>query len=99
MYGYHLDLLRPAVVGQLAPGWEARLVPIPGADAVALSAVDICAAKVRVGRQKDLDVVRHLLGAGLVDGADVVAAVRAMALAESDLPRVVANLREVGLGP
>lgn len=97
-YGYHLDLLRPAIVEQLAPGWEARLVPVPGADAVALSAVDVCAAKVRVGRPKDLEVVRYLLGTRLVDGAEVVATVQTMALAESDLPRVEGNLREVGLG-
>jgi hypothetical protein len=95
--GYHVDVLRPAIAGQLAPGWQERLVPVPGADAVALSAEDVAAAKLRVGRQKDVDVVRYLLDAGLVDGAAVVAHVRAMALSERELPAVLALLRLVGL--
>lgn len=60
--GYHADILRPAIIETLSPGWEERLIKLelPG-DNAALSPEDVAVVKLQVGRDKDLALCRHLL--------------------------------------
>ena len=59
--GYHADVLRPEILADLPPGWERRLVPLPGIpNASALSPADLVILKLQAGRAKDLDLCRHL---------------------------------------
>jgi hypothetical protein len=92
-HGYHADILRPAIATRLAAGWQARRVEVPGAEAWALAPVDVAAAKLRVGRDKDLQVCAFLLRQRLVAIADVQAALREMTLGERELVPVLARLR------
>ena len=95
-HGYHADLLRPDILTTLPPGWQDRLVPM--ANARAVSAADIAAVKLCVGRDKDLALVRALLGQGVVDRAQVLALLGSMPLAERDLRAAVRRLGGLGAG-
>ena len=66
-HGYHADILHPTIVESLPPGWEERLVAMEGFENVfALDPYDLAAVKVVVGREKDLALVRGLLGLGKI---------------------------------
>ncbi len=61
-HGYHADIVRPSIFETLPPGWQERLVSVPGVEkASALDPTDLAAVKVLVGRPKDLNLVRLLL--------------------------------------
>ncbi len=65
--GYYADILRPAIVESLPPGWESRLHPVSGyANVFALDIYDLALVKLMVGRTKDLELVRALLRLGLL---------------------------------
>lgn len=66
-HGYHADIMRDSILNTLPVGWRERLVPVPGLDlAHALEPHDLCAVKLLVGRPKDLDLVKFLKDAALV---------------------------------
>lgn len=67
-HGYYVDILRPAIVESLPPGWEGRLQPVAGYDNVfALDLYDLALVKLMVGRPKDLALLRALLQRGIVE--------------------------------
>jgi hypothetical protein len=67
-FGYHVDLLRPTISEALPAGWESRLHPVAGYDNVsALDVYDLALAKLGVGREKDLDLLRALLRLGIIE--------------------------------
>jgi hypothetical protein len=69
-HGYYADILRPSIAETLPAGWEARLHPVAGYDAVfALDPYDLAVVKLMVGREKDLDLLRAMLRLGIVEPA------------------------------
>lgn len=63
--GYHADALRPAVTETFPRGWEERLVPLPGCEAVrCVDPHDLAAVKVQAGRPKDIALCGTLLATG-----------------------------------
>ena len=94
--GYHADFLRPEILETLPANWELAVVGLEGlVNASALAPVDVAAVKLRIGRPKDLQLCRHLIGGGLVAPAAIRLRLDAMTLAESDIVRVFDRLREV----
>ena len=64
-HGYHADVLRDSIFETLPPNWRERLVPVPGCTgALALDPHDLAATKLWVGRDKDIQLVRHLAQTG-----------------------------------
>ena len=60
-HGYHADVLSDSIFETLPPGWQERLVHVPGCDGVhALDPHDLAATKLLIGRAKDISLVRHL---------------------------------------
>ena len=94
--GYHADFLRPDILETLPTGWESVLVSLEGiANAGALAPADVAAVKLRLGRPKDLQLCRHLIGGALVTPDAIRRRLDAMRLVESEIVRVFARLREV----
>lgn len=81
-YGYHADVLRPAILTSLPRGWQDRAQVEPQTGAQVIAAADLCAVKLLAGRSKDLAVVGHLLRAGLVERAAVRDAIAELAVGE-----------------
>ncbi len=82
-HGFSIDGVDLTTV-VLPAGWRDRLVKVQTANTAApsgdprftgwcLEPHDLCAAKLCAGREKDLNFVRALLGAGLIDGSTVAA--------------------------
>ena len=82
-HGFSIDGVDLTTV-VLPAGWRDRLVKVQTANTAApsgdprftgwcLEPHDLCAAKLSAGREKDLNFVRALLGAGLIDGSTVAA--------------------------
>lgn len=91
-HGYHADILHPTIVESLPPGWEARLVAVDGFDNVfALDPYDLAAVKVVVGREKDLALVRGLLGLGKITADGLRERLHAMLLGEKEIFRAGRN--------
>jgi hypothetical protein len=63
--GYYADALRPIDAEAFPHGWEERLVPLPGCEAVrCLDPHDLAAVKVQGGRPKDIELCAVLLATG-----------------------------------
>lgn len=96
--GYFADFLRPEIVSSMPPGWEQRTAPLPwGGDAAALSPEDLSVVKLRVGRQKDLDLCRYLLEKQLVSGEQLRNRLQATPMREAEIVIVYGRLRAIGL--
>ena len=90
--GYHADILHPTVVESLPPGWECRLVAVEGFDNVfALDPYDLAAVKLVVGREKDLALVRGLLGLGKITADRLRERLHALPLGEKEMFRAGRN--------
>jgi hypothetical protein len=93
--GYYADILRPEIVETLPAGWPQRSVRLDVAgDVCALSPLDVAAVKLRVGRAKDLDLVRCLHRLGIVTEAGLRDTLRALPLTEAETVRVFQRLAE-----
>lgn len=69
-YGVYADLMKPNITETFAPGWLKRCVRLePGV--LCLSPVDLAFAKLRLGRNKDVRILRAILAAGVVSLDDV----------------------------
>ena len=91
-HGYHADILHPTIVESLPPGWEERLVAMEGFENVfALDPYDLAAVKVVVGREKDLALVRGLLGLGKITAGKLRERLHAMPLGEKEMFRAGRN--------
>ncbi len=67
-FGCYLDILRPTITETLPVGWESRLIPVPGYDNVfALDPYDLAMIKLRLGRDKDMELLLAMLRLGIVD--------------------------------
>lgn len=73
-----------------ARGWHQRLVrfedPESGSVGLCLHPEDLCVAKLLAGREKDIDFVGAVLGAGLVDPAVVTERLGTVPLRPSEVP-------------
>ena len=92
-FGYYADILHPAIVETLPAGWEARLHPVYGyADVFALDLYDLALVKLLVGRPKDLDLLRALLGLGILQAARLRAHYQQTPLGEREAATAGRNL-------
>lgn len=67
-HGYHADILSDSIFETLPPGWEKRLVPVPGCEnAAAIDPHDLAAVKLMIARPKDLALLCHLSASGRLD--------------------------------
>lgn len=67
-YGVYADLLRPEIGETLPPGWRERCRRVEGFEhVVAVEPHDLAVAKLTVGREKDMALIRELLVRGLVE--------------------------------
>ena len=97
--GYHADILHPTIVESLPPGWEDRLVRMEGFENVfALDPYDLAAIKLVVGREKDLALVRGLLGLGKISLEKLRNRMNSMPLGENEMFRAGRSLAEVAAG-
>lgn len=72
IFGYHADILRPAITELLPRGWRERLVPLPDCPGVVcLEPHDLAVAKLQAGRPKDLALLASLLAAKMLDEATI----------------------------
>jgi len=91
--GYYADILRPLIVETLPAGWEARLHPVSGyADVFALDLYDLALVKLIVSRPKDLDLLRALLGLGILQAARLRAHYQQTPLGEREAATAGRNL-------
>lgn len=87
-HGYHADIMRDSILETLPPGWDERLVSVPGcANAFAIDPHDLAAVKLMVARLKDLTLLRHLHTAGMLDPALVGRRLASIAKSENHLIR------------
>ena len=95
-HGYHADILHPTIVESLPPGWEKRLVAVKGFENVyALDPYDLAAVKVVVGREKDLALVRGLLGLEKITEDKLRERLHAMPLGEKEMVRAGRNFHDL----
>jgi hypothetical protein len=95
-HGYHADILHPTIVEGLPPGWDERLVAMEGFENVfALDPYDLAAVKVVVGREKDLALVRGLLGLGKITAEKLRERLHAMPLGEKEMFRAGRNFSDL----
>jgi hypothetical protein len=88
-FGYHLDVLRPSIADTFAEGWALRTQAVAGTNARALSAVDVAAVKLRVGRPKDEALVAQLFASRLVEPDDVAELLRKMHWSEAEMHQTI----------
>ena len=93
-HGYHVDVLQRGIEDALPRGWDERLRLEPESLAYVLDPVDLCAAKLLAGREKDMQVVGQLIQQALVAHGAVRDAIASMPISERDLR---ATLRRLGL--
>jgi hypothetical protein len=94
--GFHADILRPEIAETLPPGWEKRVVRLDvSGDATALAPEDVAVVKLRLGRQKDLDLCGRLLKAGLLRVETLRARLDSMPMPEAEIVRVYQRLNEI----
>jgi hypothetical protein len=72
-HGYYADILRPLALEELTPGWEARLVPLPGMEDLVfcLDPRDMAVCKLRAGRPKDVALLAVLVREGMLDAGEL----------------------------
>jgi len=67
-FGYYADIPHPTIAETLPAGWQSGLHPVPGYDNVlALDLYDLARLKLKVGRAKNLELLRALRRLGLLD--------------------------------
>jgi hypothetical protein len=95
-HGYYADILRPAVAETLPAGWESRLHPVRGYDAVfALDPYDLALVKLMVGREKDLELLRAMLRLGIVEPTRLRQHYQQTPLGEREALIAGRNLRQI----
>ena len=97
--GYHAAILRDDITREMPPGWQERIIPldIPG-DAAAVAPEDILVMKLRVGREKDLTICRHLFAVGALASAALRVRLDQTPMREAEIVQVYRRLREVASG-
>ena len=88
-HGYYADILRPIGLEDLTPGWEERLVPLPGMEDLVfcLHPKDMAVCKLRAGRPKDVALLADLIRRGLLDVEDLRAHLRLTPMREAVIVR------------
>jgi len=77
-HGYYADILRPIGLEEMTPGWEERLVPLPGMEDLVfcLHPKDMAVCKLRAGRPKDIALLAGLIRNGMLDAVELRAHLR-----------------------
>ena len=72
-HGYYADILRPIGLQDLTPGWEERLVPLPGMEDLVfcLHPKDMAVCKLQAGRPKDISLLATLVRRGLLGASEL----------------------------
>lgn len=93
--GYHADLLRPGIVVSLPRNWEMRARFVAGKSR-ALAARDVAAVKLRVGREKDVQVVATLLASAAITRDAILASLAEISMGEKEMHAVLRRLGSLG---
>lgn len=97
-FGYHADIVRPKITETFPRGWEDRLRPLDGVDAVfCLEPHDMAAAKCLVGRGKDREQLRYLLNNKYLSSGKLKDRVSAIELPPKMMVKVHQFLKDLGL--
>jgi hypothetical protein len=77
-HGYYADIVRPIGLEEMTPGWEERLVPLPGMEDLVfcLHPKDMAVCKLRAGRPKDVALLAGLIRNGMLDAVELRAHLR-----------------------
>ena len=96
-HGYYADILRPNGLEDLTPGWEERLVPLPGMEDLVfcLHPHDMAVCKLRAGRPKDVALLATLIRRGLLDAGELRGHLRLTPMREAMIVRSHRCLDEV----
>ncbi len=95
-FGCYLDILRPTIMETLPAGWVSRLIPVPGYDNVfALDPYDLAIIKLRLGRDKDMELLRAMLRLGILEPDRLRQHYQVTPLNESDAVAIGRNLQIV----
>lgn len=87
-YGVFAELLRPEIGETFPPGWFERCVPLEGDEDVrCLDPYDLAVAKLALAREKDLELLRALVAAGILDVDTIVDRYRDMPMDEPTMFR------------
>jgi len=93
-HGYHADILRDSVLETLPGGWRERLLPVEGCKrCFALEPHDLVAAKLLVGRPKDLALVHHLHENRMIVPETTRIRIDALSIPVEFRPRLLANFK------
>ena len=66
-YGVYADFMRPDITETFPGGWEERCVILGRDHAVrCLNPIDLALVKLKLGRAKDVDLLKSLLGVGII---------------------------------
>jgi len=96
-HGYYADILRPIGLEELTPGWEERLVPLPGMEDLVfcLHPKDMAVCKLRAGRPKDVALLAVLIRTGMLDAAELRVHLRETPMREAVIARSHKCLNQV----
>lgn len=99
-YGVYADIMRPDVEETFPEGWRSRRISMPDMPrASCLDAHDVAAAKLVLGRPKDMTLLRALLARGTLDIETLRGRYGEMRLSERDMFAAGRNLRRLELVP
>ncbi|OQW96181.1 MAG: hypothetical protein BWK77_06010 [Verrucomicrobia bacterium A1] len=99
-FGVFADLLKPDIETTLPMGWRTRRIPLPETQGVqCLHPSDLAIVKLRLGRPKDMDLLRSMILHHLASVADLRKWYGAAALDERDLFLVSRRLAELEHSP
>jgi len=93
-FGCYLDILRPTISETLPVGWKTRLIPVTGYDDVfALNSYDLAIIKLRLGRSKDMKLLRAMLRLKIVEPERLRQRYQETSLSEADTVAMGRNLQ------
>ena len=92
-HGYYADILRAEITETLPEGWRSRVGPVPDlAGCYALNPLDLALVKLVLGRPKDMELLRELLGRGVLKSDSLRKHYQSTALSEADATNAGRNL-------
>jgi len=95
-FGCYLDILRPEITQTLPVGWELRLKSVAKYDNVfALNPYDLAIVKLKLGRTKDLDLLRAMLSFKIITSEKLRSHYQTSSLNEAESITTGKNLQKI----
>ncbi len=96
--GYYIDVLRPSIKETLPAGWKERLQALPGYSFVFFpDPYDLCLVKLKTGREKDLQIVQHLLQTKKIEKSILRERFNATPFLEKEVLAIAERIEKLGL--